>query len=229
MQVNYVVPLGCKCQLTYQLRRYFNFATAFPFDWWVTNMRGVIDTLEGKDPYGDLVETVMENSGLLGAPRSSDYNIEIHHEFPRGPQLSETDNTHPVLPDWRDHIGEARARFNYLYARLLSLNTESSTILFVRHKGNVAPSENLTLAGNPASIDELIGCVNSIFTRSNNQFLLINTPTSESGVALSVDDNELRSWRGEIDNWNAALPGSGFVLDNPSLKPFRHSKTWEAW
>ena len=47
MRVSHIVSLGHNCQLTYQLRRYFNFATAFPFDWWVTNMRGVIDTLEG--------------------------------------------------------------------------------------------------------------------------------------------------------------------------------------
>ena len=37
MRVNYVVSLGHNCQLTYQLRRYFNFATAFPFEWRLNN------------------------------------------------------------------------------------------------------------------------------------------------------------------------------------------------
>ena len=223
LKFNYIIPLGGGCQLTYQLRRAFNFGTAFPLDWWVTNMRGVIDALDpGKDPYDDL--TPFLNPGgenKIAHIRTGNHNIELHHEFPRGEDKC-------VLPDWREHTGRARERFRYLRNRLLQLNEKSSNILFVRHKGNKIIGETTTT--NAASVDDMIDYVNSVFTRSHNTFLLINAPDSckpSDVLALSLDDAQHDNWRGDHERWRRAL--TEITLENPALKPFTDKTVWEIW
>ena len=215
MKVNYVVSLGGACEVAYNLRRHFNFEMAFPFDWWITNLRGVIDALDPEnDPYADLICSRVGSDVVSSNVHTKDNNIDIHHEF---------------LGDWREQVGVARDRFQYLRTRLLTLNSASSTILFVRHKGDATAAEN------PATIDSLIDCVSNCFTQSSNKFLLLNTPKPkkmpENIIMRSVDhiDGQWREnqWTGNSTAWDAAL--DGFDLDNPTLPPFSSKIEWTGW
>ncbi len=217
MSFDYVVSLGGACQVAYQLRRTFNFGTAFPFDWCVTNFLGVMDALDpAKDPYADL-EEVLTPEGQIAHIRKTDHNVELPHDFPRG-------DDRYVVPNWREHVGTARSRFGYLRTRLLGL--KSSRILFVRHKGNSIITAPTT---NAASLGDLVGFVGGIFPRS--RFMMINVPEPHSSLDVmtlpSHDDSITSRWRDNHEAWKHAL--SGFKLENPTLAPFVEKAHWGIW
>ena len=47
--VMHIVSLGPRCATTYNLRRHYNFATAYPFDWWISPAGGLIQILTKLD------------------------------------------------------------------------------------------------------------------------------------------------------------------------------------
>jgi hypothetical protein len=203
MKITYAVSLGSAGELSYNLRRHFNFRTAFPLDWWRVSFRGALDALNPQyDPYADLVLNKYRGRGAF--VRTRDGNIEIDHELSG--------------ENWRDQIGTARTRFTFLRDRLLALNSASSTILFGRHEGNGEVEQGT----NPATIDDLIAGVKAVFNKSLNIFLLLNTPRPkwpERGVfPREIARTDTSTWVGDPATWDAAL--ADFTLENLLLPPF---------
>jgi hypothetical protein len=221
IRVDYVVSLGGVCRVTYNLRRFFNFGTAFPFDWWVTDLQGVINAIESdKDPYAHLIENRQNREDILQI-MSGDGTIGFHHEFPRDWSTPGS----PVRSDWRLHIEAARARFMYLRQRLLNANTSSHRILFVRHLGNLRDSRSSA----HETIDDLMDAIDNTFNKSQNIFLLINAPDPirrSQYYTLRFHEREVGvgKWEGDFVQWESELSKLDFELFNPSLRPFEEAK-----
>src|SRR5580704_11359124 len=108
-----IVGVGQNCRLTYNLRRTFGEARAYPFDWWITPLSGLLAFLQDLsverfyDP--EALEAVHDERGAR-VIRNARYDIELHHEFPR-------DQEGLVRPGWADHIARPRSRTAYLMDR----------------------------------------------------------------------------------------------------------------
>lgn len=202
---DHIVGLGHDCRLAYNLRRTFGFERAFPFDWWVTPLPSLVAFLH--DPSIERLydparlEPVMID-GAIFAIRNADYDIELHHEFPR-------DRKSAVVADWREHIGQARARSDYLLSRLLAL-PEGSRTLFVR---STKKSEGRALGQRFAPlVDEVQSALAGLFPRAEVDLLLIDAPVwiDAPGVkSLWVGDTSKIDWRGIPERWTERLLGAG--------------------
>ncbi len=152
--------------------------------------------------------------GGIFAIRSGPYDIELHHEFPRG-------DDGLVKPGWADHIPAAKARTQFLWRRLLTLPARSR-LLFVRATG---AAERKTLKG--GEYERLIGDVRlgleAILPGVDFELLLIDPPAriDASGILnLKVDDTNKDDWRGTPELWTAALGRTGLEWNGrPSQTP----------
>jgi putative papain-like cysteine peptidase DUF1796 len=114
----HVVSLGGSCQAAYNLRRYYDFSTAYPFDWWITPLSGVIKLLRSFDieklydptrlKVGDKFETVLH----------MDYALQLYHEFPRDHGNLFRNGAGCVCPNFHDHLAEPKRRTAYLWKGL---------------------------------------------------------------------------------------------------------------
>jgi hypothetical protein len=205
MDVDYVVSLGAACRVTYQLRRFFSFGAAFPFDWWVTTRRGVINAIDHTyDPYSCL-KPLLADEGIRSICTDA-RDIVFHHEFPR----RWAQKGAPVSEAWRDAIPFAKSRFTYLRKRFWSLNRLGIRILFVRAG-----------ADSSATAEEFMAAVNHVIDRPENHFLFINAADAPQRVLrLNFDDVGGQRWQGDDVVWSQNLERLSIALVNPALKPF---------
>jgi hypothetical protein len=206
---DHIVSLGYDCRLAYNLRRAFGFTRAYPFDWWVTPLPALLAFLD--DPSVErlydpaLLEPVMTPKGVW-AIRNAHYDIELHHEFPRGEDGM-------VLADWPDHIDGPRSRTAFLLQRLLAL-PPGSRLLFVRHTKR---QEGRALG------EAFSGLVGQLRERLEARFpgcelLLIDPPRPivAAGVgALRVGDASKSPWFGQPELWSEALQKAGLAWNGP--------------
>ena len=204
---SHIVSLGYRCRTTQRLRDHFGFRTAFPFDWWITPLAA------GAAFFGDWdLDRLYDPSKLREVKRwgrtlfieHADYRIRLQHEFP----MDEA-RVH-VLPGWRDHIGEARARTAHLMEKFDQLNRPDRRVLFVRE---LTPEEQGDLAG----IDALRRAVVARAPRGDASFLLISPSgvEAEGWRALQIDDPVREPWTGTPGIWDAALDGLGYRFERP--------------
>ena len=209
-----IVSLGYDCRLAYNLRRAFGFTRAGPFDWWVTPLPALVAFLGDPaverlyDP--ELLEPVMTPKGVW-AIRNAHYDIELHHEFPRGEDGM-------VLPGWRDQIEGPRSRTAFLLDRLLTL-TSGSRLLFVRHTKR---QEGRALG---KAFEGLIGQLREALDARfpGYELLVIDPPypiAAPDVQILRVGDVSKSPWFGEPELWSAALLGTGITWNGtPSEAP----------
>jgi hypothetical protein len=205
---DYVVPVGCNCRNTWNLRRHFGFGNGFPFDWWITPLPALLTLLQKFDIaylYApELLEAVSSEDGSISSIRHRELGIFFHHEFPRAWRTPGT----PVLPNWRDHLQIPISRTVALRDRFLALR---GRILFVR---NMAITDE--------SPDPIYPLLNALFPRETIRLLVINTTgevvhTELPTLTFSDDGPE---WRGNVRAWRVALRTTRFTLNNAALKPF---------
>ena len=212
---DHIVGLGYDCRLAYNLRRTFGFERAFPFDWWVTPLPALAAFL--REPSVERLydprhlEPFMAKGGIF-AIRNARYDIELHHEFPRGEDGL-------VKPGWADHIPAAKARTQFLWRRLLTLPARSR-LLFVRAAG---PAERKTLKG--GEYERLIGQVRlgleAVLPGVDFELLLTDPPAAidASGILnLKVDDPNKDDWRGTPELWTTALARAGLAWTGPPVQ-----------
>ncbi|MCW2276428.1 hypothetical protein M2321_004033 [Rhodoblastus acidophilus] len=128
-ELTHIVSLGPRCALAYNLRRYFDFAMAFPFDWWITPVNGLIKALACSVG----VETLYAQDGLERTKegktvRHRDLQIRFPHEFPHAGELP----GRPIVSNFYDHVDGPKRRTTHLVERFLGLNDPNSRILFAR-------------------------------------------------------------------------------------------------
>jgi len=198
---SHIVSLGYRCRTTQRLRDHFGFRTAFPFDWWITPLAGGAAVLGDWDVDRLYDPARLKPSGRFGRIRyigHTGYGLRLQHEFPMDPERLH------VLPGWRDHIGEARARTAHLMQKFDLLNRPDRQVLYVRE---LMGREQGDLAG----IAALRQAVLDRTPKAQSRFLLI----SPKGVqapgwdALRIDDPVREPWTGTPAIWDAALAKLG--------------------
>lgn len=201
-----IIGLGYDCRLAFNLRRTFGDPRAFPFDWWVTPLPALIAFLN--EPSVDalydpkwLEEDARRGKGIY-AIRNSRYDIELHHEFPRGPDGA-------VVADWRQHLDQARARTDYLLRRMLD-PTPGSRILFVRYiKGQ--ERREIGERFQPLAV-EIMQALRALCPHALPELLLVDPPQGVKAEGISslwVNDPNKSDWQGTPELWTERLRSAG--------------------
>ena len=198
---SHIVSLGYRCRTTHRLREHFGFSTAFPFDWWITPLKGGIAFLHDWD-----LDRLYDPARLREHRRwgrtlyiaHADYGVRLQHEFPM-------DERQRVLPRWRAAIPEARARTAHLMEKFGNLDRPDRTVLFVRE---LTPGEETR----PDLIAGLREAVLARVPRAQSTFLLISRTgvKAEGWISLRIDDPMEEPWTGTAEIWDAALGALGF-------------------
>jgi hypothetical protein len=206
----HAVPLGLSCRVSYHVRTCFKSTTAYPFDWWLTPIDGLIRYLSDPDPdrvYGNgaLDEVVVEGDvTCVGAP---EFGFLLFHEFPRKEvALHKT----VLAPDWRDHVAKARARHVRRLDRLFALDRRGRRILFVRDRLDV-DGKGAEVAAE--SVAKLWSLLSNRWRRAEIELLLVNVPCDvripQPGVRWvdfeDVRGDSAKGWRGDSTHWARAL------------------------
>jgi hypothetical protein len=211
---DHIVSLGHRCRVAYNLRRAFGFEMAYPFDWWVTPLRGLSAFLHDPsvsrlyDPA--LLEPLTDEDGIR-AIRNVHFGIRLDHEFPRG-------SDGKVQDDWRDHIEGPRSRTKYLVRRLMDIPA-GSRALFV-HASTEVENRRAGEAFEPL-IRGVHQRLERLFPQVELSLLLIDPPApiEAPGVtSLSIDDPG-PYWHGTPELWTERLLGLGFAHANPRPNP----------
>jgi hypothetical protein len=208
----YIVSLGYRCRTTRRLRDHYGFDTAFPFDWWVTSLEGAISFLRDWD-----LERLYDPARLRDVRRwgrsmyveHTDYRIRLQHEFPMDEARQR------VLPGWRAHVAEARARTAHLMRKFDALDRADRQVLFVRElrAGEEAQTE---------LIAQLREAVLAHVPRAQSRFLLISRQgvAAEGWTPLAIDDPMTEPWTGTPQIWDAALQSLEFRLERQQSASF---------
>ncbi|HEX4097022.1 MAG TPA: hypothetical protein VHX64_09850 [Caulobacteraceae bacterium] len=200
-----IVGLGYDCRLAFNLRRTFGNPRAFPFDWWVTPMPAVAAFLNEPSVEALYDPRWLEpdiRRGILYAIRNSRYDIELHHEFPRGADGA-------VVADWPQHLGQAQARTDYLLRRMLE-PAPGARILFVRYiKGQ--ERREIGARFQPLVL-EIMGALRALYPHAQPELLLIDPPEgvkAEGIASLWINDRNKSDWQGTPELWTERLRGAG--------------------
>jgi hypothetical protein len=196
-----IVSLGYRCRLAERLRKHYGFDQAFPFDWWITPLRGGGDFLREWDAgvlyEPDLLVEEAGRHGEIAFIRNERYSIKLQHEFPRVGGVA-------IAPGWREHLAQARARTEHLMARFDALDRTGRRILFVREltAGEV---------GRPRPLARLREAVLQRVPRAQASFLAITPePAALDGWdVLPIDDPKPNPWQGDAAVWDAAFASLG--------------------
>jgi hypothetical protein len=211
---DHIVSLGHRCRVAYNLRRTFGFETAYPFDWWVTPLRGLSAFLH--DPsvsrlYDPALLKPLAGEGGIRAIRNIHYGIRLDHDFPRGPDGR-------VCDDWRDHLDRPRSRTEHLVRRFMDLPA-GSRALFVHASTEVE--------GQRASDDYealILGVhqrLGRMFPQVERSLLLIDPPVplEATGVATLQINDASPEWRGAPELWTERLLSLGVAHADPRSDP----------
>lgn len=186
-----IISLGPRCTTTYNLRRYYNFQSAFPFDWWITEEQAMHRLLADLDPgkiYDPALLALTENAVSV---TNTHYDILLHHEFPR--DWSKADG--PVKPDFLDHIEEPKGRTAYLIDKFLGLDRRSERIMFVREQPDAT---------------NLLPHLERLFSDAEWCFVTFPLVQGEPGF----------DWKLNPATWDKVLAGLGVTLDTTRHRPF---------
>jgi hypothetical protein len=202
---SHIVSLGFRCRTTQRLREHFGFKTAFPFDWWITPLAGGAAVLRDWD-LGRLYDPAeLREARRWGRTiyiEHRGYGVRLQHEFPMDLRREH------VLPGWREHIGEARARTAHLMAKFDLLDRPDRKVLFVRE---LTPDEQR----DPAGIEALRQAALARTPRAESSFLLISPEgvKADGWISLKVSDPVRTPWTGTPALWDAALATLGFRFE----------------
>ena len=214
---DYAISLGGNFRATWNLRRYFDFGTAFPFDWWITPWRALNELLLDFDVdriYNrDLLEEVTGKNDTITGIRHRELGIFLQHEFPRDWDLP----GNPVRANWHERLDQPKQRTRFLLDRLLSVNTRGTQILFLRNALHPVVEGGTLL---PAA--ETAERLRAMFSLADIHLLLVNCPTrvNDANVGHLDFKDAAAEWRGDWSAWRRALSSTGMRLKNPTLKAF---------
>lgn len=189
------VSLGNRCATAYNLRRFYNFHSAFPFDWWITPAAGVVTFLQHPDVENlyNPVQLELANDGKTVHHRN--LKFQLHHEFPR-------EGTR-VRAGWQNEIELPKKRTTALLTRFLGLNSPGNRIVFVREQTQMS--------------DRIVECLDVLFSLPD--YTLAAFPK----VAGSHQDAS--GWRGDPVLWDGVFSALGLSLDRTNHQPFSAGKS----
>lgn len=202
--VDHIVSLGSACETAYNLRRHFGFATAYPFDWWISQTAGVARFIREADAAALYRESELQPSANARSIVNARYGIRLHHEFPRDRQV----RGQPVIAGWARHLAAPQARTAHLIRRLSGLAAAGQRIVFVRSFG---PRDT-----NAAAALSLLAALEDRFAPARIGVVLVNhegrLPAGPPVHRLAVARVAGSDWRGDAGAWDAALGTLGLRL-----------------
>ena len=210
--LTHVVPLGQTCRVAYQVRTHFATATAYPFDWWLTPLGGLIRYLADPDPDRVYREEKLELRVVDGWARTvvaPEFGVELFDEFPR---QAAAGPVRAVAPGWQEHIAAARARHVQRLERLLSLDRPGNRVLFVRNRFDLETHDESA----QEAVERLWSVLRARWAASDTWLLLVNLPPfvspDERVLRLDFEDPPgapPEEWRGDPARWAAGFAGLG--------------------
>jgi hypothetical protein len=206
---DHIVSLGSNCQTAENLRRFFNFGTAYPFDWWVSPLSSIIAYMESGFDSDELFDPenlipVCDAGGAIESIKSYSFDVSLHHEFQR-------DASQHILQNWKSGVPNAKARHNMLLSRLRRVFKSDRPIVFFRSFRN---------KDDPRELDRLYDLLRSSYSGPDLRFVTINYLSAPVNAdRISVDDNDATDWTGDHEKWNVALASLGIVLGSHQ-KPY---------
>jgi hypothetical protein len=216
----HVVPLGLSCRVSHQVRTYFRSKTAYPFDWWLTPIDGLISYLSDPNPdrvygTGALDELVVD--GHVTTVVAPEFGFQLYHEFPRHDVGLPT---RVVAPRWRDHVQGQRAIHTRRLDRLLALDRKGRRILFVRDRLDVDGKGADRAAESVAKLRSVLA---NHWGRAEVELLLVNVPcidrTPQPGVRWAdfedVREDTPDGWQGNSAGWARAFASRNAQEHNP--------------
>lgn len=209
--VSHIVSLGGSCRVTHNLRSYFDFSSAYPFDWWITPLRSATRFLREPDLdrlYEPGSLQIVKKEGSPSTVWNIHFGIDLHHEFPR--------SDGEVAAGFLNHIEAPRARQRYLLKRLRDLNEERHSLLLVRHF--IWTDRGLSLADMAA----FTHAAEEMFDRAECRFLFINCPIEfrrDDIMQLRISERPDISWRGDSRLW-----AEGLASLNLDYRPVEQSR-----
>ncbi len=204
-----VVSLGYRCRTTRRVRDYFRTEEAYPFDWWVSPIKGVIGVLREWDAERlfDPAELIEVRDGeRIAYVRHARHGIKFFHDFPADQGY--------VNPDWRDHLAGAKARTSHLMSKFEALNRTGRKVLFYRELGFM----------DKASLEcctTLRRMVRRRMPLAQYSFLLISPEGVEAPgwTSLTLSDPGEDPWSGDPAIWDQALSTLGYSLTATEGEP----------
>lgn len=192
----HIVSLGMRCVVAHNLRRFYDFSTAYPFDWWVTPAIGLTALLA--EPDVDALYDVSQLSLAEGGKSVCHVNgIRLFHEFAR----DKTQRAKPVRPGWQDALAAPRERTAALVQRLLKLNAPGNRIAFFRQ-----PDKR---------VGKIAAALAARFPLA--EWTLIGLAPIEKDAALEKD------WRGDPARWDHVLRDLDLEFDRRRHRPHADS------
>ncbi len=210
-----VVSLGYNCRTTRRVRDYFGTEEAYPFDWWVSPMKGLIGVLLEWDVdrlYDPAVLAEVRSGEQIAYLRHGRYGIKFMHDFPS--------DQGRVRPNWREHLPEAKSRMTHLMAKFDALNSPDRKVLFYREVG---PSDRAVLE-HCKGLRRLV-LAHTPLAQCN--FLLISSTGIKAPrwTSLSINDPLEEPWSGDPEIWDSALASLGYTLSPEEKVPETTSNT----
>ncbi len=197
-----VISLGWRCATTYNVRRFFDFTSGFPFDWWISSEDGIARILQGVGP--DFIysseQLYLADDCMTVRHRSLD--IGLPHEFPR----LNGDPLRPVVDNFKDFISRPQKRTAYLLNKLYGLDMASEHLLFVREADG-------------DSGDRLERAISKRIQKAS--WSLAAVPR------VAIDNDDEFGWRGKSEVWDRCLAKIGVSLDRRPRKVFCEPEPWK--
>jgi len=200
--VDHIVSLGTACETAYNLRRHYGFATAYPFDWWISRTAGVARLIRD-GAAADLYRAEDLEAWNGGAAiRNARYDLRLHHEFPRDWRAP----GQPVTADWMAHVAAPRQRTERLTRRLFGLGETARSIVFVRMAGPADSAQS--------DIAALLDALQHRFAAVPIGMVFVNLrgPAPADWPVERVAVTRGGDWRGDPMAWDAALASLGLRL-----------------
>lgn len=164
-----IISLGCNCELTWNIRNYFGFETAYPIDWWITPFQALLKLLENR--FHDLFNiNNLEVSDDLLTVRDTSYNLLYHHDFKK------TDDDKIIADIIEQQIPSLKQKYAMLTERFFEA-PENRRVLFIRNRDGNIPH----LAPDPTPMDEntadhLYTVLEELFPSAQISLLITNCP-----------------------------------------------------
>ena len=204
----HIVSLGHRCRTTQRLREHFGFTTAFPFDWWITPIEGLIRFMHDWDAdrlYRPDQLFVRHNLFQKAWVENREYGFRLVHEFTR-------DRWRLASGRFLEEVPVLKARTAHLMARFDDMGPKQRTVLFVR---TLMASEE----GDAAACEALRRAVIARVPRARPAFVLISRTgmPAEGWIPLKIDDPSKEPWSGDAPLWDEALSSLGARLHRPGI------------
>jgi hypothetical protein len=186
-----IVSLGRACKTAFNLRRFFDFSGAFPFDWWYSEPEALLSFLRSMDVdalyHPDLIELSEDGKSVT----NKRFPVLLHHEFPRDYSAP----GQPIADGWRGAVGKARQRTAALIDKFKALNSEGNRVAFFRE----GPTPETAFI---SALATLLDCAEWTY------------------VPVDLADEPEFEWKGDPRKWDDLLRATGVRLDRTNHRPF---------